>query len=147
MALTSHRIAFLAFLLAITVFANESYAQNNQPEEAYQDIPFDSVWVIKTLAKNRLPRGIEPSIRFNFDGEFKGFTGCNEIYGRYIRQNDQLKFGDLNLGRKKCGLRIMSVERRFLSALTRTYRATHKPKNLRVFDDDGREIATLERAG
>lgn len=121
--------------------------QQLRSDEPFQDIPYESVWTVKTLAKTALPRGVEPSIRFSEAGAFRGFTGCNEVYGLYVRQNDLLRFGDLVLGRKKCGLRVMAVEKRFISFLTRTGLGTLHRKVLRVYDGEGREIATLERAG
>lgn len=71
-----------------------------------------------------------------------GDSGCNRMFGRYVLENDMLKFDGLGGTKMACEGR-MELERKFNNALMATMRWKISGSSLELFDDSGKAVATF----
>jgi heat shock protein HslJ len=79
------------------------------------------------------------------DNSVGGNLGCNRMFGRYVLENDMLKFDGLGGTKMFCEAR-MQLERSFSNALMSTLRWKITGRSLELMDETGKAAATFEAA-
>jgi heat shock protein HslJ len=74
-----------------------------------------------------------------------GNSGCNRMFGRYVLENDMLKFDGLGGTKMFCEAR-MELEQRFTNALMATIRWKISGRSLTLLDETGKAVATFDAA-
>ncbi len=84
-------------------------------------------------------------INFGAEGRFSGFAGCNRIMGRYAVENGLLSISPIGATRMACAPEVMARETEFLVMLGKARGAKVENGVLRLFDEAGGELGTLEQ--
>ena len=90
--------------------------------------------------------GSEQFVQFSSKGELSGFGGCNNFFGTYEQNGEQLTIGPLASTKKACfGDGLMQSETEFLNQLQNTHHVQATHKELRLLNRHGEEITILRR--
>ncbi len=90
--------------------------------------------------------GMDQFVQFKSKGEMSGFSGCNNFFGQYEQNGEQLIIGPLASTKKACFDKdIMAREQSFLQALQNTHHVLATHKELVLKDRDGEVLVTLLR--
>jgi heat shock protein HslJ len=76
------------------------------------------------------------------DNSVTGNSGCNRMFGRYVLENDMLKFDGLGGTKMFCEAR-MELETKFNNALMATMRWKITGRTLELSDESGKSVATF----
>ncbi len=88
--------------------------------------------------------GREPYLVLQPDGHrLTGFSGCNQLVGRYLAEGTSLRFSGIAKTGKAC-LQGMETEAAFTSALERARSYRLFSQHLELFDESGAVVARLE---
>lgn len=112
------------------------------------DIIQDSYWMLISLEGEdvQLPSDTRTAyIRFE-EGkdDVKGFTGCNDFFGKYELNGENLQISDLGSTRAMCP--VIEQEKKFMAILERVGSYSISDYLLTLYDKNGTAIATF-RAG
>lgn len=96
-------------------------------------------WVLKyfegeKLAFNNFEKEVFIQFPLDSENQFRGFAGCNNIYGGYKVKNDSLQFLDFASTRMSCPYN--EFESRFLKALQKTDRYKIEKDVITLFSND-----------
>jgi putative lipoprotein len=84
-------------------------------------------------------------ISFAGEGRFSGFAGCNRIMGHYEIRNGLLTITSIGATRMACAPEVMTKEAAFLDMLGKVRGARVEDTVLRLLDEAGSELGTLEQ--
>jgi heat shock protein HslJ len=76
------------------------------------------------------------------DQRISGFSGCNQMMGRYVLEGDELKFAQMGGTLMACS-GDMSLEREFLTMFNTVARWEISGETLHLLDAGGRRLATF----
>jgi copper homeostasis protein (lipoprotein) len=103
-------------------------------------------WRLNRVASfDTMPEGLreEPRIILANDGNMKGHSGCNAMFGQYTQHDDTLKFNGIAGTRMACA-KIMALESAFHLALRNTASYRIDGPYLYLETESGQALATLE---
>lgn len=103
-------------------------------EPAVQDVTSlrGTSWIVDDLAGRGVLDRAEPTVLFGEDGQISGRGGCNNYFGTYTLEEDQLSVGPIGATRMLCADAQMDQERFLFAALEATQRVG--------FQNDGRLV-------
>lgn len=118
---------------------------DQQCDIAHADL-IGTYWRLTHVANfDTMPEGFreEPRIILANDGNMKGHSGCNTMFGQYTQHNDTLKFNGIAGTRMACA-NIMALESAFHLALSNTASYRIEGPYLYLETESGQSLATLE---
>lgn len=88
--------------------------------------------------------GFDQFVRFMSDGDLAGSGGCNNFFGTYEQDGNELKIGSLIITKKSCP-DVMGAEQAFIAALetARGFEASFKEIN--ILDENGEVALSMRR--
>lgn len=88
--------------------------------------------------------GIDQFVQFMSDGDLAGNGGCNQFFGTYEQDGNELKIGSLIITKKNCP-DVMGAEQAFIAALetARGFEASFKEIN--ILDENGEVALSMRR--
>ena len=88
--------------------------------------------------------GMDQFVQFMSDGDLAGSGGCNNFFGTYEQDGNELKIGSLIMTKKMCPS-VMGAEKAFISALetARGFEASFKEIN--ILDEHGEVALSMRR--
>jgi len=93
-----------------------------------------------------LPGGRQPHITLDAAGrQATGFAGCNNFFGGYVRQGEELTFGLLGSTQMACPEPESDLESGFFRALEATRRWQIREGKLLLLDEPGSVVARFAR--
>ncbi|MGB6231680.1 MAG: META domain-containing protein [Litorimonas sp.] len=88
---------------------------------------------------------VDRFVAFKPGGEVVGNGGCNNFFGSFTQSGRVVTFGPLASTRKVCPDPVMQAERDWLDLLGRVRAVDATRLELRLFGEDGSELAVLRR--
>lgn len=89
-----------------------------------------------------IPSGAQ--LRFDKDGKFSGFGGCNQLLGTYTVQGDAVALGVPGRTRKMCPGPAIMFENALVAALSRASAGGRVVNDEVVFSDGGDKVVVLK---
>lgn len=137
------RYSFLLFLLALVACTAQNKAMTTE-----KDIIQDTYWMLISLEGEdvQLPNDTRTAyIRFEEgEDEVKGYTGCNDFFGKYQVNGENLQISELGSTRVMCP--VIEQESKLMEILERAGSYSISDYLLTLYDNEGTAIATF-RAG
>lgn len=124
------------FIAAIILLASCSSSNKTMITE---NLPLENTkWILMVLNNKKVfipESGKEIYIQFQKkDNKANGNAGCNNFFGDYSINNDEIKFGPIARTEMFCELQ-MTTENNFIKALEQTVRYKIKGSNLYFYDN------------
>lgn len=139
---------FLKSSLLLFMLVLEACTAQNKTMTTETDIIQDTYWMLISLEGEdvQFPNDTRTAyIRFEEgEDEVKGFTGCNDFFGKYQLNGENLQISELESTRVMCP--IIEQERKFKAILERAKSYSISDYLLTFYDNGGTAIATF-RAG
>ena len=103
---------FMLFLAAMAfVMLRDMQTPDSAPDTASASI-IDGDWLPAARGGDD-----QTFVRFEADGKFGGFAGCNSFFGSYVATDTTLQTGNIGATRKMCPEPVMQQENQFLQQL------------------------------
>ncbi len=100
-----------------------------------------SEWRPVALGELTLPEDVDVFVQFRGEGELGGFGGCNRFFGTWQVDGDAITIGPLGATRMACPPPLMEHEAALFAALEAASGFERDRIDLRLFDEEGNELA------
>jgi len=143
-------------LLALTVAINVTGCKSNQVIEAKEaeqakELNVDNAanltrfqWQLQKLQGKLVTKeDTSKPLYMRFDAvksQVNGFAGCNNFFGQYTANNEQLNFSHFAMTKKFCK-KAMTIEASFSKAMTKVRGYHVTDKDLKLLDETGNIVA------
>jgi len=104
-----------------------------------------AAWLAEDLEKRGVLDRAQTTIHFDSQERVSGSTGCNSYSASYKLKGNGLRFGPAAATRRACVPALMDQEQRFTRVLDATTSYRQDGEFLRLFNDQGQELARLVR--
>ncbi|HET9918052.1 MAG TPA: META domain-containing protein [Candidatus Binatia bacterium] len=104
-----------------------------------------SAWLAEDLEKHGVLDRAQTTLHFESQERVSGSTGCNRYSAGYKLDGNALRFGPAAATRRACVPALMDQEQRFTKVLEATTSYHRDGEFLRLFNDQGQELARLIR--
>ncbi len=141
------RKRFFSLLMIATLFLMEGCAVSNaqQNREPCEEKLYGVTWKLKMFDNDEIVLKHPVTIRFEENGKFFGFGGCNEYFGKSVVTPTTITFGPIGATRKFCRGPAGEMERRLFSTLRgKKWWNFDEKMHLQIFDDEHRLIFSKE---
>jgi len=118
--------------------------QLSERENAARTPLVGAVWLAEDLEKRGVLDRAQTTMRFDSQERVSGSTGCNNYSAGYKVNGNDLRFGPVAATRRACVPALMDQER-FTKVLEATTSYRRDDEYLRLFNDQGKELARLIR--
>jgi heat shock protein HslJ len=119
--------------------------QLSERENAARTPLVGAVWLAEDLEKRGVLDRAQTTMRFDSQERVSGSTGCNNYSAGYKVNGNDLRFGPVAATRRACVPALMDQEERFTKVLEATTSYRRDDEYLRLFNDQGQELARLIR--
>ncbi|WP_163934234.1 META domain-containing protein [Paraferrimonas sp. SM1919] len=102
-------------------------------------------WQITQVEKQKLSLLGQSTITFKQDNKVSGFNACNNFFGQYQQQDNQLSFSPMGTTMKACVDSLMQQERKTMQAITQVTYVKGDSQKLQLLNEDHKVLLILNR--
>ena len=73
-------------------------------------------WILESIKSELVPEAVSLTIEFT-ENQITGLSGCNQYFGSYSIENENISIGEISSTRKYCGRRLYELEVEYFSGL------------------------------
>jgi len=139
----------LTFLMSLTLYANDNNTTDKLPD---QNITFSTTyWKLidlneHTISPEKMSREahIVFSIMVDGKGKFNGASGCNDMLGKYLGNDNNISIDTKHIAMTRMACPYMEIETQFIDILGRATSWTINAEHLSLKDTNGLPIALFK---
>lgn len=127
-----------ALLLGLTACQGTDLTKNNS-------IPLEGSWHIEAIQGKPVIDYSPAHITFEAEGKLHGNNSCNNFFGQYIQQGQELKLTPAGSTMKACVDALMQQEHKVMQAMPLVAKATLVEGRLTLLSNDDKPVLILSK--